>query len=486
MGMYKSFFGLRENPFRVNPDPRYLCLTPQTQKTLDQLKHGVQHCKGLILLTGEVGTGKTTLVHSLLNWLKEQNTPTALIFNSRLTVNHLFDFILTDFGVPIDYRLNGNMLMRLNLWLMERHRVGEKPILIVDEAQGLSIKALEEIGLLLNLETGAEKLLQIVLVGQPELEDKLRRHELRQIRQRIEVRCSTAPLGLEEVRSYISERLRIAGADGRTIFPVATMDAAHAYSKGIPRVINLLCEHALINAFADQCSQVPVRAVEEAAREFLLQEACPTSAGHRDGDSTSGNPPELQSTFEKKLASPCTTVEADLHEQTFATWPSAPLALAALESSTAKAKSIVMPIRNSGDGGREETKNSKLPPQTAIVCGVEHGSAAIAKRNPTFISKNGAANSKALNNVLHVYAPRWIRPLAFVLELQEVVSAVAEKNKYFTYSTKLFRSWYVDFRHDWKAMMNMVVIPQATKSWFQWLREPGTSKRMDSSRKQPV
>src|SRR5216684_2761875 len=156
--MYKNFFGLRENPFNVNPDPRFLYFTPQTQKALDELTYGIQNRKGLILLTGEVGTGKTTLIKCF--------------------------------------------------------RAGESPVLIIDEAQGLSLKSLEEIRLLLNLETASEKLLQIVLAGQPELEDNLKRPELRQLRQRITLRCNTRPLALEESRRYITERLRISGAMG--------------------------------------------------------------------------------------------------------------------------------------------------------------------------------------------------------------------------------------------------------------------------------
>ena len=339
--MYKRFFGLRENPFNGNPDPRYLYFASNTRKALEQLTYGVQSRKGLILLTGEVGTGKTTLVNHLLNWLRQRNTPTAFIFNSHLTVNHLLDFILSDFGVPIDFRLNGNMLMRLKLWLMERHRAGEKPVLIVDEAQGLSIEALEEVRLLLNLELGAEKLLQIVLVGQPELEDKLRRPELRQIRQRIELRCSTTPLELAETHSYIAERLRIAGANGTPVFPVETMDAVLAYSRGISRVINLLCEHALINAYAEQCSQVPVWAVEEAARDFLLQKTNSITARH---SGASGNPPALQSAFEKALAHSVTTVGAS-HGRSSDTWPSASAAVAGETYAIADAKGMVTPIR---------------------------------------------------------------------------------------------------------------------------------------------
>ena len=270
--MYRNFFGLRENPFNVNPDPRFLYLTLQTQKALDELTYGIQNRKGLILLTGEVGTGKTTLINCLLDWLRHRKIPTAFIFNSRLSVNHLFEFILTDFGIPIDIQLKGNMLLRLNTWLIECFRAGESPVLIVDEAQGLSYKLLEEIRLLLNLETASEKLLQIVLAGQPELEDKLKQVELRQLRQRITLRCNTKPLTLEESRGYITERLRISGATGDPIFASDAMDAVHFYSQGIPRVINLLCEHALINAYAEHFRPVPARMVEEAAQEFFLGE----------------------------------------------------------------------------------------------------------------------------------------------------------------------------------------------------------------------
>jgi type II secretory pathway predicted ATPase ExeA len=270
--MYKNFFGLLENPFNVNPDPRFLYLTPQTQKALDELAYGIQNRKGLILLTGEVGTGKTTLINCLLDWLRHWKMPTAFIFNSRLSVKHLFEFILTDFGIPIDIQLESNMLMRLNTWLIECFRRGESPVLIVDEAQGLSFKLLEEIRLLLNLETASQKLLQIVLAGQPELEDKLKQPELRQLRQRITLRCSTRPFTLEESHGYITERLRIGGALGDPIFASDAMDAVHFYSQGIPRVINLLCEHALINAYVEHFRLVPTRAVDEAAREFFLDE----------------------------------------------------------------------------------------------------------------------------------------------------------------------------------------------------------------------
>src|SRR5579859_3561779 len=142
--MYKNFFGLRESPFNINPDPRFLHRTARIQESLEQLTYGIQNRKGLILLTGEVGTGKTTLINHLLDWLHQQKTPTAFIFNSHLKIDHLFDFILNDFGISTDFRLVSNMLLQLNQWLIERFRGGLTPVLIVDEAQGLSFELLEE------------------------------------------------------------------------------------------------------------------------------------------------------------------------------------------------------------------------------------------------------------------------------------------------------------------------------------------------------
>jgi len=268
--MYKQFFGLRENPFNVNPDPRYLFLTPQLRDALDTLTFGIQTRKGLILLTGEVGTGKTTLINCLLDWLHQQQTATAFIFNPRLETHHLFDFILADFGVSFDRRTGSNPLMRLNEFLLERFRGNENSVLIVDEAQGLSFDFLEEIRLLLNQENPREKLLQVVLVGQPELEEKLMRHELRLLRQRITLRCRTAPLTSEETHAYIQMRLHIAGSHEKPVFATEAIDALHFYAQGIPRLINLLSEHSLINAYVDNLQPVPACIVEEVAHEFEL------------------------------------------------------------------------------------------------------------------------------------------------------------------------------------------------------------------------
>jgi general secretion pathway protein A len=273
--MYNQFFRLRENPFNVNPDPRYLFLTRQTAEAWDGRKHGIQARKGLLVLTGEVGTGKTTLLNHLLDWLHQQHAPTAFIFNSHLEISHLFDFVLSDFAVKFDASLKDNALLRLHQWLWERYRAGDTPVVIVDEAQGLSDRVLEEIRMLLNLETSNEKLLQIVLAGQPELEQRLQQPELRQVKQRIALRCKTAALSLDEAHQYVQARLHTAGPDGSRIFAADARDAVHFYSRGIPRVLNLLCEHALINASAEQIQPVPARFVAEVASEFQFDDSRP-------------------------------------------------------------------------------------------------------------------------------------------------------------------------------------------------------------------
>jgi general secretion pathway protein A len=270
--MYKSFFGLKENPFNVNPDPRFLFLTQQIEEALAGLMYGIRTRKGFITLTGEVGTGKTTLINRLLDWLHQQRTRTAFLFNSRMNTNQLFDFVLSEFDIVCESRTKSQQLMKLHQWLLERYRSGETAVLIVDEAQNLTYPVMEEIRLLTNLETSTDKLLQVVLSGQPELEEKLRLPQLRQLRQRITLRCKTTPLTQEQTRDYISERLRIAGATGEPIFGKEAVEAVHLYSLGIPRVVNLLCEHSLVNSFVEQKRQVTAKIVEDVAREFQLDE----------------------------------------------------------------------------------------------------------------------------------------------------------------------------------------------------------------------
>ncbi len=271
--MYKEFFGLRANPFNVNPDPRYLFLTRHTEEALACLTYGIQSRKGFVLLTGEVGTGKTTLINKLLEWLRLQQVATAFIFNSRLNVPQFLDYMITDFAVSCDSKSKSQILLRLYNWLLDRYRAGETAVLIVDEAQNLSDEVLEEIRLLTNLETFTEKLLQIILVGQPELEVRLRQPHLRQLRQRLTLRAKTHPLTLDETQAYVAQRLRIAGNNGKAIFDPEAVAVIHRYASGIPRVINLLCEHALVSAFVDQQPVIAPAVVEAVARDFDIGES---------------------------------------------------------------------------------------------------------------------------------------------------------------------------------------------------------------------
>ncbi len=284
--MYKEFFGLKENPFSANPDPRFLVPTRETEETFASLTYGIQQRRGFILLTGEVGTGKTTILNMFLEWLRGANVATAFIFNPRLSVVEFMDFMMTDFGIPCDSELKSQKLIRINQWLLERFRGNETAVLIVDEAQNLSVEVLEEIRLLTNLETAREKLLQIVLSGQPELEYKLNRPHLRQLRQRITLRCKTFPLTSKQTEEYICTRLRIAGRSEGPLFSPSAIEAVHRYSQGIPRIINLLCDHALINAFADGRKYVAANTIDCVAKEFELSEpatSAATSAANGNG-----------------------------------------------------------------------------------------------------------------------------------------------------------------------------------------------------------
>ncbi len=273
--MYKRFFGLKKNPFNVNPDPAYLYLTPQIGQALDELTYGIENRKGLMLLTGEAGTGKTTLINHLLLWLAHQRAHTAFIFNSHVDSRQLFDFILADFEIPLTPEVKSNPLLVFHEWLLARFQAQDLVVLIVDEAQGLPVPVLEEIRLLLNMETPNEKLLQVVLAGQPELEVKLRRPDLRQLRQRIALRCNTAPLTLQETHAYIENRLHTAGARNHSLFQTEAVEAVHNYSRGIPRVINLLCENALINAYVEQLTSIPAEIIAGAAQDLQFDEYKP-------------------------------------------------------------------------------------------------------------------------------------------------------------------------------------------------------------------
>jgi general secretion pathway protein A len=273
-GPFSSFFDLRDNPFRANPDPRYLFLTQQTKETLGQLIEGIRGRKGLLLLTGEVGTGKTVLLNRLMEWLEQERIPKAFIFNSHLKASEVLELILADFGIPFNAN-RGTPLAHLQSWLQDRSSAGQTPVLFVDEAQGLTLRTLEELRMLLNLQTAEGSLLQIVLCGQPEFEETLKRPELRQLRQRIALRCRTAPLTLKETQDYIDARLRVAGGSGAAVFHPEAVQALSHYSRGLPRVLNALCEQSLMRAERQKIRPVSGRTVGEAARELEYDEIRP-------------------------------------------------------------------------------------------------------------------------------------------------------------------------------------------------------------------
>jgi general secretion pathway protein A len=274
LGPFSSFFGLRDNPFRANPDPRYLFLTHQTKQNLDQIIEAIRARKGLLLLTGEVGTGKTVLLNRLMEWLEQERIPKAFIYNSHVKASELLDLILADFGVPFNAQ-RGTPLAHLHSWLQDRHCAGQTPVLFVDEAQGLGLRALDELRMLLNLQTREGSLLQIVLCGQPEFEETLNRPELRQLRQRIALRCRTTPLTLEETQGYIDARLRVAGGSSAAVFHPEAVQVLSHYSRGLPRVLNALCEESLTRAAREKIRPVPGRMIGEAAHELQYDETRP-------------------------------------------------------------------------------------------------------------------------------------------------------------------------------------------------------------------
>ena len=267
--MYKQFFHLESDPFTINPDPRFLFMMPQTLEALASLQYGIASRKGFMVLTGEVGTGKTTLLRHTLNALHRTRIHSSFIFNPRLDANDFLEFVLSDFGLQPANRSKAGMLIELNRWLVDRFRQREVCVIVVDEAQNLSSEMLEEIRLLTNLETSSEKLVQIILSGQPELEMKLRKPELRQLRQRISLWCRTQPLDEEQTRAYILARLQTAGT-AEAIFQEDAIRMIYEASAGIPRVINLVCENSLIFAYVDQSAQVTTNHVTLVLQDLKL------------------------------------------------------------------------------------------------------------------------------------------------------------------------------------------------------------------------
>jgi general secretion pathway protein A len=265
--MYLKFYGLREAPFSPTPDPKFLFQSARHREALAQLIYGVRERKGFIVLTGEIGTGKTTLLRTLLERLNA-DTPVAYVHNSALDIEGLLEYVLQDWGVKSTAATHAQRLFELNEFLISQHEKGASPVLVIDEAQNLSVPTLEAVRMLSNFETTNQKLMQILLVGQPELRDKLDLPELRQLKQRVGLRCHIAPLSPEETRLYIRHRLRIAGAADAGIFTDAAIQKIADYSRGTPRVINIVCDHCLLSGFADSKKRIDAGTVQEAV-EYL-------------------------------------------------------------------------------------------------------------------------------------------------------------------------------------------------------------------------
>ncbi|MBZ5656149.1 MAG: AAA family ATPase [Acidobacteriia bacterium] len=280
--MYKTFYRLQKNPFEITPDPSFLFPTTRHNEALASLYYGVTSHRGFVVLTGEVGTGKTLMLRSLLGLLQRRDVAFALIFNPSLSPLEFIRYIAGDFGLPVTGKAKDEIIHALNAFLLHRHERGLTTVLAVDEAHHLSPELLEEIRLLTNLETSQKKLLQIVLAGQPELDQKLDSFELRQLKQRIALRCHLDALNLEESRKYIERRLQIAGAAPENkIFSEPATIAVFRHSRGIPRLINTICENALLAGYANRAAVVTPEIIEGVAKELRLgvvlnqQEATP-------------------------------------------------------------------------------------------------------------------------------------------------------------------------------------------------------------------
>jgi general secretion pathway protein A len=265
--MYASFFNLKKKPFELLPDPEFIYLSRSHKKALTYLDHGIRERAGFILLTGEVGSGKTTLIRDLLQ-KKYDNVVLAKLFNTRLTSDQLLAMINEDFGLPVTGKDKITLIRELNDFLVEQYAAGKQPMLIVDEAQNLSADILEEVRMLSNLESAQGKLLQIMLVGQPELRETLDAPELLQLRQRISINCHLKALSREEMAEYILHRMEVAGNARALQFSPAALDLIHKESRGIPRLVNILCDYVMLSSFAEGSRSVSGELVQEIIRDL--------------------------------------------------------------------------------------------------------------------------------------------------------------------------------------------------------------------------
>ena len=280
--MYKAFYKLQRNPFEITPDPSFLFATRKHNEALAALYYGVRRRKGFVVMTGEVGTGKTLLVRCLLQVLNQPDVAYAYVFNPRLNPMEFLLYIAGDFHLPTAGKSKGELLLDLSTFLIGRHQKNFTTVLVVDEAHHLSPEVLEEIRLLTNLETSDQKLLQILLIGQEELDEKLDSTDLRQLKQRIALRSRLAALDLEETRGYVYRRLKLAGSSNPSqIFPMETILEVHRHSRGFPRLINTLCENALIHGYAAQSQTISPEIIAEISDNFRLDVEQPSPTENR-------------------------------------------------------------------------------------------------------------------------------------------------------------------------------------------------------------
>jgi general secretion pathway protein A len=267
--MYCEYFGFAKRPFELTPDPSFLFLGEAHREGLATLIYGVQSGKGFVLITGEVGTGKTTLLHALLGQL-DSSTACAFLFNPRLEPLDFFHVLFEELGIEKPCTTKAEYLLTLNKFLIERLEKNERSLLIIDEAQNLSPEMLEEIRLLSNLETPTSKLIQIMLVGQPELKELLARPELRQLRQRIGLRHHLRPFDEKEIQGYVDERLARAGYTGKPLFKRGAMKELYAVTGGTPRLVNSVCDGALLLAYSRDKTMLDAGLIREVAAEMEL------------------------------------------------------------------------------------------------------------------------------------------------------------------------------------------------------------------------
>jgi general secretion pathway protein A len=265
--MYTKYYGLREKPFEISPDPKFLYLSENHKEALAHLIYAVTEGRGFTVITGEVGTGKTTLAQTLLSRL-DGNVQTAYLFNPTLKTDDFIQYILKDLGVQLYGRTKGDYLHKLHQYLLNAYQLNVKVILIIDEAQTLNPRLLEEVRLLTNLETSKKKLLQVILLGQPEFNRILDDPRFRQLNQRVSLRYHIQPLNKRETEEYIENRLRRAGASDPHFFSPRALKKIYRYSKGIPRLINTLCDHALLIGYANDQKEIGPSVIREAKRDL--------------------------------------------------------------------------------------------------------------------------------------------------------------------------------------------------------------------------